>query len=142
MTRLLIASDHAGLPLKEHLKTLGKALEIEWIDLGTTNESSVDYPDFAEKLAKELLAGKAALGVLVCGSGQGMAIKANRFKGIRAALAWDQTVARLSREHNNSNILCLGSRLIPFGLAEEILKTWIATPFAGGRHQGRVDKLG
>ncbi|MCC6276672.1 MAG: ribose 5-phosphate isomerase B [Oligoflexia bacterium] len=141
MTKVLIASDHAGLVLKEFLKSQAALLNIEFVDLGTHADTSVDYPDFATLLCKELLGGKASLGVLVCGSGQGMAMRANRFKGIRAALAWDETVARLSREHNNSNVLCLGSRLIPNGLAVNILKSWLNTSFAGGRHQGRVEKL-
>lgn len=143
MKKILIASDHAGFPLKEQLKRELTVLDqsIEFIDLGTTDEKSVDYPDFSKKLAKAFLDGKGEAGILICGSGQGMAMGANRFKSIRAALCWDLPSAQLSRRHNDANILCLGSRLLPFGYAVEIAKVWLQTPFEGGRHQSRLDKL-
>jgi ribose 5-phosphate isomerase B len=141
MPKVLIASDHAGLPLKKHLITDLGPEGVEWIDLGAHDETSVDYPDYAKKLSEELLKHKADFGVLVCGSGQGMAMTANKFKGIRAAMAWDLPSAKLSREHNNANILCMGARLIPFGLASEITRTWLSTSFAGGRHEKRTNKI-
>jgi ribose 5-phosphate isomerase B len=138
--RLLIASDHAGLELKQRLMERFK--DLPWVNLGTNDTSSVDYPDFAEKLCLELKKDlENSMGVLVCGSGQGMAIKANRFPFVRAALCWSEEVAELSRQHNNANILCLGSRVLDHALAERILQKFLATPFAGGRHQLRVAKL-
>ena len=141
--KILIASDHGGLSLKNYLlkEAVSLGTDVEFIDLGAHDENSVDYPDYAKKLSQELLNKKADKGILVCGSGQGMAIQANRFKGIRAALCWDVPSAKLSREHNNSNVLCLGNRLIPHGLATEIVKVWLQTPFAGGRHEKRTEKL-
>lgn len=145
MKTALIASDHAGFDLKalflsQPAGAFGdEALRFE--DLGPTDKSSVDYPDYAKRLCVELLSGKASVGILICGSGQGMNIQANRFKGIRSALCWDLSSAKLAREHNNANILCLGSRLIPFGYALEIAKIFLQTPFLGGRHQNRLDKL-
>ncbi len=143
--KVLIACDHAGLALKDEIKNnvlqtkTGKILE--WIDLGTHSAASVDYPDFAQTLCNKILLNEAAFGILICGSGQGMAMKANRNKGIRAALAWDKVSCSLSREHNNANVLCLGARLIPFGLAREIADTFLSTDYAGGRHENRVKKL-
>lgn len=141
--KILIAADHGGFPLKEYLQQAPqlKGHNIEWVDLGTHETDSVDYPDFAASLCKGILVGQTEKGILVCGSGQGMAMKANRHKGIRAALCWDLTSASLSREHNNSNVLCLGSRLLPFDLAVSIVEKWITTPYAGGRHEKRVQKL-
>ena len=143
--KVLIASDHAGLKLKEDLKTnLQNTLKgetIEWMDLGAYNESSVDYPDMAQNLCNTLLKNQGDFGVLVCGSGQGMAMKANRNKGIRAALCWDKPSTQLSREHNNANVLCLGGRLIPWGLAREMAQVFLSTAYAGGRHENRVKKL-
>ena len=140
MKKVLIASDHAGLPLKSFLVEKLKT-DFEFLDLGTHDEKSVDYPDFAAKLCEALLAKKADTGILVCGSGQGMAMKANHYKGVRAALCWNLASAQLSRQHNDANVLCLGSRLIPFDEALEITRAWIATPFEGGRHQMRVAKI-
>jgi ribose 5-phosphate isomerase B len=137
---LFIASDHAGLELKKHLMTRFPTLP--WEDLGTNNSDSVDYPDYAQKLAEKMKSqGQETIGVLVCGSGQGMCIKANRYSHIRAALCWDEEVAKLAREHNNANVLCLGGRLIPFPVAEKILTSFLNSDFQGGRHQSRVDKL-
>lgn len=145
--KILIASDHGGFALKTHLiQTLGASYlpgesSSEFADLGPSDEKSVDYPDFAKKLCEKLLAGEGHFGILVCGSGQGMNMKANRYKGIRSALCWDLPSAKLSREHNNANVLCLGGRLIPFGYATEIAKTFLSTEFLGGRHEARVKKL-
>ena len=138
---LAIASDHAGFELKEHLK---KALErsgVPFEDLGTHSTDSVDYPDYAKKVAEAIASGRAERGLLVCGSGQGMAMTANRHPRVRAALAADEETARLSREHNDANVLALGGRLVDPTRAERILKTWLDTPFAGGRHAARVAKI-
>jgi ribose 5-phosphate isomerase B len=139
--KIFIACDHAGLPLKNAL--IAANTKIKWQNLGTNDDTSVDYPDYAARLAEELKksANARALGVLICGSGQGMAIKANRYKHIRAALCWSTEVAELSRAHNNANVLCMGSRLIATNLACEIFDTFIKTPFEGGRHERRVTKL-
>jgi ribose 5-phosphate isomerase B len=137
---IYIASDHAGLEMKTHL--IGRLPFLPWKDLGTGNSESVDYPDYAKKLCREMEHNlKSSAGILVCGSGQGMAIQANRFPFIRAALCWSEEVAKLARQHNNANVLCLGGRLISFPIAERIAETFLKTPFEGGRHQGRVDKL-
>lgn len=142
--KLFIASDHAGVDLKaEFCRRKG----VEWVDLGPASADSVNYPDFAQKLCREVLkanSGDALLqpcGVLICGSGVGMSIAANRFEGIRAVLTSDEEIARLSREHNASNILCLGARFTPPDRALRILDTWLATPFAGGRHLTRVQLM-
>lgn len=138
---IFIACDHAGLDLKRHL--MGKFPFLPWKDLGTNSTDSVDYPDYAEKLCLALKPElKDSVGVLVCGSGQGMCIRANRFSFIRSALCWSEEVAKLSRQHNNANVLCLGGRLLNPTVCEGILKVFLETEFEGGRHQGRVDKLG
>ena len=133
-----IASDHAGLPLKEKLLELKN---YNWKDLGTHTEASVDYPDFAHELASAMKDDPDSMGVLVCGSGQGMAMAANEHKHIRAALCWNKELARLSREHNNANVLCLGARVIDHDLALEIFSTFVHTEFEGGRHEKRVSKI-
>ena len=138
---LLIASDHAGFELKEKLKRVLDAMSVSYRDLGATSADPVDYPDKAHALASLVGRGEADRGVLVCGSGQGMAMAANRHRGVRAALAADEETARLSREHNDANVLALGGRLIDHDRAERILKVWLETPFAGGRHAGRVVKI-
>lgn len=137
---IFIASDHAGLDMKRHL--MDQFPDFPWKDLGTHSSDSVDYPDYAAQLCRELeRRTNDSCGILVCGSGQGMAMRANRFPFIRAALCWNEETARLAREHNDANVLCLGGRLVPFPLAEKMLELFLNTPFAGGRHQGRVDKL-
>jgi ribose 5-phosphate isomerase B len=138
---LLIAADHAGFELKEHLKKALDRLGIPYQDLGTHSQESVDYPDYARLVAEAVSDGRAERGLLVCGSGQGMAMAANRFPKVRAALAVDEEMARLAREHNNANVLTLGGRLIDPQEGERILKVWLDTPFAGGRHEGRVAKI-
>jgi len=139
--KVAIASDHAGLPLKEYLKENFKAQEVEWIDLGTHSSDSVDYPDFGAKVATLVASGEVARGVAICGSGIGISIACNRNPQVRAGLCTDSTMARLTRLHNDANILCLGERLTGTEVALDILKTFLETEFEGGRHQGRVDKL-
>jgi len=137
---IFTASDHAGFEMKRHL--IGRFPFLPWKDLGTMTADSVDYPDFAAKLCEEMKGhGKDSRGVLLCGSGQGMAMKANRYPHIRAALCWSEEVATLARLHNDANVLCLGGRLTSFPVAERILTAFLETTFEGGRHQGRVDKL-
>lgn len=138
----MIGADHAGYGLKEELKEVLRQEGIEFLDVGTMNgEDSVDYPDFAEAVAKEVAAGKFDRGVIVCGTGVGVAIAANKVKGIRAANCNDTICARYSREHNDANILTVGSRIIGPAVAQEILKIWLKTNFEGGRHARRVDKI-
>jgi ribose 5-phosphate isomerase B len=138
---LLIASDHAGFELKEKLKRALDGMSVAYRDLGPATADPVDYPDQAHKVAEGVSRGEAERGLLVCGSGQGMAMAANRHRGVRAALAADEETARLSREHNDANVLALGGRLIDHDRAERILKVWLETPFAGGRHAARVAKI-
>ena len=141
--KIFIANDHAGFQLKKFL--MKENPDQNWEDLGVFDETGSDYPEQAEILCRRILKSSDRddflFGVLVCGSGQGMAIKANRFPGIRAALAWNEKSSGLAREHNNANILCLGSRLIPFEEANHIFKVFISTPFAGGRHLKRIKNL-
>ncbi len=135
-----LASDHAGFALKQYLRqTVLK--DVPHQDLGTESEDSVDYPDFADRVAERIKAEPDSFGLLICGSGQGMAIRANRHPHLRAALCCNPEWARLSREHNNANVLCLGGRMTDFAEAQEIFKVFAETEFAGGRHQRRVDKL-
>jgi ribose 5-phosphate isomerase B len=139
---IAIAADHAGFDLKSALiEELGKS-GFKVLDLGTDSIDSVDYPDFADKLAHAMKAGQAARGVLVCGTGIGISIAANRHKGIRAALCRDSTDARLAREHNDANVLVLGGRITGVETARDTLKSFLSTVFGGGRHQRRVEKMG
>jgi ribose 5-phosphate isomerase B len=137
-----LAADHAGYELKQALVRELEAAEVTVIDLGTHSADSVDYPDMADALARCLAEGKAARGVLVCGTGIGISIAANRHKHIRAALCHDTTSARLARQHNDANVLALGARLIGSEAAKDCLRTFLATEFEGGRHARRVAKLG
>jgi ribose 5-phosphate isomerase B len=141
MRPLLVASDHAGFALKEHLKGVLDRLGIAYEDMGTASEASCDYPDFAHRVAEAVGSGKADRGLLVCGTGQGMVMAANRHRGVRAALPHDEQTARLSREHNDSNVLALGGRVLSPERAEAILKVWLETGFLGGRHAQRVAKI-
>lgn len=136
-----IASDHAGLNLKTILKETFRDVPVEWLDLGTHSPDSVDYPDFAEKLAAEIAKGTVRFGVLVCGSGVGISIAANRNPAVRCVLCNDETTARLSRQHNDANVIAFGGRLIGEETARACLKVFLQTEFEGGRHQSRVDKL-
>jgi ribose 5-phosphate isomerase B len=139
---LLIAADHAGVELKAVLKAEAAAAGWQVVDLGTDSLERVDYPVFADKLCAALLAGQGRFGVLICGSGIGMSIAANRFKGIRAALCHDDTTARLARQHNDANVLCLGARTLSLETARDCLRTFLEAGFEGGRHQQRVELLG
>lgn len=136
--KIAIASDHGGFELKqiliERVQHWGHSVE----DLGCHSKDSVDYPPYAEALCQRIIAGSSEAGILLCGTGIGMSIAANRDRRIRAALCHDGYTARLSREHNNANILCLGARVVGAGVAEEIVKIWLTTDFAGGRHQQRI----
>lgn len=136
-----VASDHAGFALKSLLADDLRALGYEVLDLGTDSVDSVDYPDFGQALGAAIAAGRADRGVVVCGTGIGISIAANRNPKVRAALCHDTTSARLCREHNDANVLALGARLVGEEVARDCLRTFLATPFAGGRHQRRVDKL-
>lgn len=140
-TAVIIGSDHGGLLLKAEvarvLTSLGHAIE----DVGTDSTDSVDYPDFAALVAESVAAGKHDLGVLVCGTGLGMSIKANRTKGVRAAVCTNTYMARMARAHNDANVLCLGERVIGLGLAEDILRVFFSTAFEGGRHARRIGKF-
>lgn len=136
-----IASDHGGFELKEHLKAYLEKDSYTIIDEGTFSEDSVDYPDFAKKTALDILSGKAEKGIIICGTGIGVTIAANRFKGIRAALVHNEDYAKLSREHNNANIITLGGRFLKKAEAEKIVDIFLSTEFLGGRHQSRIDKL-
>lgn len=146
----MIASDHGGWELKEHIKRAFP--QIQWTDWGTTDQAtSVDYPDLADALCAHLTGdreGRAGIeeafepqGILICGSGQGMAMRANKYPGVRAALVWSEETARLAREHNAANVLCLGGRVLDPLLAEKCVRIFLETPFAGGRHARRVEKV-
>lgn len=141
INKFAIASDHAGYDLKESLKKSLKEEGIELLDLGPQNSDSVDYPDYGIKLAKAVAEDDGMNGIVICGTGIGMSIVVNRFPGIRGTLCSDVYTAKLCREHNDSNILILGGRVVGQGLALEIVKTWLSTPFEGGRHQKRLDKI-
>lgn len=139
--RILIGSDHAGFDLKALLSAQAREEHHEVIDVGPTTRDSVDYPDFAHELARRLLAGEGEVGVLICGTGIGMSIAANRHRGIRAALCHDAFTAELARRHNNANVLCMGGRTTGPGVALQMLDLFLATEFEGGRHERRVGKL-
>ncbi len=139
--RIAIGSDHAGFAMKAHLTNDLVRLGHEVIDLGAMSESSVDYPVFCALVGRAVASGRADRGIVLGGSGQGEQLAANKVAGVRAALCNDLYTARMSREHNDANVLSLGGRVVGDGLATEILELWLATPFAGGRHQRRVDQL-
>jgi ribose 5-phosphate isomerase B len=136
-----VACDHGGFELKEELKSFLRSLGAEPMDLGTFSEESVDYPDFGVLVAEKVSRGEFQKGILICGTGIGMSIVANKFPGIRAALANDLYSSRCSREHNDANILIIGGRIVGKELAKEIVKVWLETPFAGGRHKRRLEKI-
>ena len=138
---LAIGSDHGGYELKEFLKSILIESGYEVKDFGCFSQESVDYPDIAIPLCKELQKGSFERGILICGTGIGMSITANRFKGIRATLCNDLFSAKMSRRHNNSNILCMGGRIIGKDLAKEILNIWLTEPFDGDRHLRRINKI-
>ncbi|OGP51403.1 MAG: ribose 5-phosphate isomerase B [Deltaproteobacteria bacterium RBG_13_43_22] len=138
---LMIGADHAGFELKELLLKPLSAQGVRWKDVGTFSSESVDYPDFAFKVAQAVSKGRATFGLLICGTGIGMSITANRLSGVRAALCNDLYTARMARAHNNANILALGSRVVGFGLAQAIVQTFMETTFEKGRHLRRIKKM-
>lgn len=139
--QIAIGSDHAGFKMKEEIKEwlLEEGYQVK--DFGTDSEDSVDYPDFAEKTSRNVAEGDSELGILICGTGIGMSMSANKVKGIRAARCQDCYSARMARAHNNANILTFGSRVMGIGLAKEVVKTYLESSYSGGRHQRRVDKI-
>ncbi len=138
--KIAIGSDHAGFELKEELKKF-LCTQFDIIDVGTNSTESVDYPDFAKKVCDLILKKDADLGILICGTGIGMSITANKFKGIYAALCYDRNTANLARSHNNANVLCIGGRTTRVEDAKEIVNVFLNTPFDGGRHERRINKI-
>lgn len=139
--KIAIAADHAGFEEKEKVKKVLDELGVEYKDLGTNSTDSVDYPDFAAKVGEAVAKGEAEQGILVCGSGIGVAIAANKIHGVRAAQAWNEETARLARQHNNANVLTIGARVIPEEEIPKIVKSWFEADFEGGRHEQRVEKI-
>jgi ribose 5-phosphate isomerase B len=138
---IAIASDHAGIRLKKIIKELLDKMSMKYEDYGTDSADSVDYPDFAEKISREVLSGNVERGILICGTGIGMSISANKFPGIRAALCNDLFTAKMSRMHNDANVLVIGGRIVGDDLAKEIVRVWFDTQFEGGRHLCRLEKI-
>jgi ribose 5-phosphate isomerase B len=139
---IVLGSDHGGFKLKEAIKALLQSRSITVLDLGTNNgDDSVDYPDFGESVSRKVSQGEAEKGILVCGTGIGMSIVANKFPGVRAALAADTYMAKMAKQHNNANILVLGGRVLDENEAREMVATWLDSSFEGGRHQSRLDKI-
>ena len=141
MEKIAISSDHAGYKLKKIISTFLKELDYQVDDMGPQNSESVDYPDYGISLAQAVVERKVPRGVVICGTGIGMSIVVNRFPGIRGTLCSDLYTAKLCREHNDSNVLIMGGRVVGHDLAKEIVRTWLNTPFKGGRHQKRIDKI-
>ena len=140
--KITIGSDHRAVALKEEVKLVLKEFDnIEVKDVGTFGTDAVDYPDIAEKVCADVTSGRADRGIVLCGTGLGISIASNKIKGIRCALCGDVYSARMSREHNNANVLAMGGRVTGFGPAGEIVRVWITTEFAGGRHERRVNKI-
>lgn len=138
---LAIGCDHGGFELKNHIETHLKDRGIEFLDFGTFDETSCDYPDIALKVCKSIISGESDKGILVCGTGIGMSMAANKVKGIRAAHVTDVYSAKMTKLHNNANVICLGGRVTGRELAFMIVDAWLDTEFAGGRHQSRIDKI-
>ncbi|MCP4971996.1 MAG: ribose 5-phosphate isomerase B [Arcobacter sp.] len=136
-----IGADHAGIDIKAYVKDLFEKRGHEVIDLGPNSKDRVDYPDFAAKVCKEVLANNGTKGILICGSGIGMSMAANKFDGIRAALCHNEYSAKMAIEHNDANVICLGERVSGYGIIEAIVDSWDQSSFEGGRHEGRVDKI-
>ena len=137
--KIAIASDHAGYELKRQLKEF--FVKINFIDVGTFSEESVDYPDYAHKAIEQYNQGNCEKVILICGSGNGIQMTANKYKNIRCGLCWDPEIAQLARSHNNVNVIAMPARYISFNTAKEIVQTFLETPFEGGRHQKRIDKI-
>ncbi|ACL66266.1 ribose 5-phosphate isomerase B [Anaeromyxobacter dehalogenans 2CP-1] len=140
--RVIAGSDHAGLNLRAEAVKVARAAGFEVEDLGPFSGESVDYPDYARQVAEAVAAGRARLGILVCGTGIGMSISANKVHGVRAAHCVTEFDARMARAHNDANVLCIGERVLGLGLGAAVVKAFLETPFEGGRHQRRVDKIG
>jgi ribose 5-phosphate isomerase B len=139
--KIILASDHAGLDLRQELVAGLRERGVPFEDVGPSSRESVDYPDFASKVARAVATGHCTHGVLVCGTGIGMSIVANKYRGVRAALCTTEFEARMARAHNDANVLCLGQRVVGAGVARAILEAFLATPFEGGRHEKRVQKI-
>lgn len=139
--KIVIGCDHGALALKEEVKKVLAEFSAEVNDVGTYTEDSVDYPDIAEKVCAEITSGRAERGIVLCGTGIGISIAANKINGIRCALCNDVYSAKMSREHNNANVLAMGGRVTGFGPAGEMVRAWLTTEFAGGRHERRVNKI-
>lgn len=139
--KIVIGCDHGALALKEEVKKVLAEFSAEVNDVGTYTEDSVDYPDIAEKVCVEITSGRAERGIVLCGTGIGISIAANKINGIRCALCNDVYSAKMSREHNNANVLAMGGRVTGFGPAGEMVRAWLTTEFAGGRHERRVNKI-
>ena len=139
--KVILASDHGGVNLRKEVAEVLNELEVDFEDIGCDCESSVDYPDYAIPAAERVVSGEFDKAILICGTGIGMSISANKVKGVRAALVHDLFTAKVTREHNDSNVLCMGERVIGPGLAREIAKTWVSTDFEAGRHERRVSKI-
>ncbi|MGE7603861.1 ribose 5-phosphate isomerase B [Peribacillus sp. NPDC097675] len=139
--KVAIASDHGGIHIREEIKNLMNELNIQFEDFGCDCTTSVDYPDYALPVAEKVAKGEFDCGILICGTGIGMSIAANKVKGIRCALVHDVYSAKLTRQHNNSNVLAMGERVIGPGLAREIAETWLTSEFEGGRHENRISKI-
>src|SRR5215218_8853451 len=135
--KIAIGADHAGFEVKEKIKRQLEEMNMEVEDLGTGSGDSVDYPDFGAKVGREVASGKADEGIVVCGSGIGIAIAANKVKGVRAAQAWNEETARLARQHNDANVLSIGARVLPETEISKIIKAWFEAKFEGGRHEKR-----
>jgi len=138
---LVVGSDHGGYELKTAILELLQKKLVEYTDFGTNSSASVDYPDFAAKVADAVSSGEAQLGILICGTGIGMSISANKFPGVRAALVHDEFTAQMAREHNNANILVMGGRVLTPEQGKKLVEIWLDTKFEGGRHQKRLDKI-
>lgn len=138
---IAIASDHAGVRLKRHIIDVLESEGRQVRDLGPASEESVDYPDFAHRLAQEVTSGEANAGILICGTGIGMSMSANRHPGVRAALCHDAFTAEMARRHNNANVLCIGARVLGVGVAEQVVRVFLEHQFEGGRHQRRAEKI-
>lgn len=138
---IAIGADHAGYEFKEKIKILLKEIGLQYKDYGTSSSESTDYPDYAHAVSRAVSSGETARGILVCGTGIGMSIVANKHPGVRAAVCESVAAARLARQHNDANILALGARITPWETAEEIIKIFFTTEFEGGRHQRRIEKI-
>lgn len=139
--KIAIGGDHAGFNYKSRIKSFLEKNDHEMLDFGPDTDASVDYPDHVHPVATAIENGEAELGILICGSGNGVAMAANKHQNIRAAICWNQDLAALARQHNDANVICLGARFLAYEYVEEIVNTFVNTDFEGGRHQRRVDKI-